>query len=465
MKKDYLKFSNKPMSFLPKVNSRRFRTEAGFATRAYKTDGGGEGSDSPEAKALIQKIKDQVAEQLGTRASKEELTTLNNEIAKFKDLNIEALREMTKEGEGNIMNILAAQGAEIVKLKTQGVSNETRMSTRERIQKYLTENKEKLEAFRRGDSKVFGVDKNGEADIVLETRAAATMGVSTSSNGSAFAPMPEVVPGLIDLYRNRPFIEQYANNSATNRPRIVYTEKTNPQGNAAFLLEGGVKPLISFEWITRESYAKKVADKIKVSSEAMEDVEWLAAEIEKELKYQVDIKVDVELLTGTGDGTQGTADLKGLTTFVAGYTLTTIKTPSPNNFDAIRASIAQIISLNFNPDVVFINTIDGANMDLTKDAQNRPLKFMYETPDGKLFKLNVVETNQIPQGSFLVADMSKFRIRNYKPFAIYYGWVNDDFEKNLITIIGERRLHAYVYNNEIGAFVYATFAAVKTALT
>ena len=471
MTKNYLNFGSKPTSYAPKFISRRHRAPGSFATASYLTDA----EKQAEADLLIAKIKDSIKGELDTRASKtelggkasiEELKTLQKEMDRFKDIDIEALREMAKPGDKNIMKILAEQGAEIVKLQTQGPAQEVRLSTRARIEKYLTDNKEKLESFLAGKSNTFGTDGKGEAGIVLEdTRAAATMTIGNSSNGSVFAPMPEVVPGLIDLYRNRPFIEQYANSSSTSSPRIVYTEKTNPQGNASFLLEGGVKPLISFEWVTHESYAKKVADKIKVSSEAMQDVAWLAAEIEKELKYQVDIKVDADLLSGTGDGTGGTADLKGITLIAGGYVLTTIKTLAPNNFDAIRAAAAQLVSLNFNPDTVFINTIDGANMDLTKDAQNRPLKFMYETNDGKLFHMNVVETNQIPQGSFLVADMTKFRIRNYKPFAIYYGWVNDDFEKNLITIIGERRLHAYVYNNEVGAFVYATFAAVKTALT
>jgi hypothetical protein len=61
--------------------------------------------------------------------------------------------------------------------------------------------------------------------------------------------------------------------------------------------------------------------------------------------------------------------------------------------------------------------------------------------------------------------MSRFKVRNYQPFSIAYGWVNDDFEKNLVTVIGERRLHAFVAANDIGAFVYDTFANIKTAIT
>jgi len=373
------------------------------------------------------------------------------------------------EGENSLKSILKRQGEVITSLKELGASGNNRIkSIREELKTFFNDpvNKAKIQQFKRGEIKAFGAEvntTNGQMMAGIQLKAASTMTVA--SNDTQFVPGVQVLPGLVELTRNRPFIESFANVSTTNRPRLVWTEKYNPQGQAAFIGEGTVKPLISFGWRIRESYAKKVADKIKVSTEALDDIDWMAAEIETELKYQVDIRVDISLLTGVGDGTNTATDLQGLVSAIGGFVLTAVNTKVPNNFDVGRASYAQIVSLNFTPTHWFINPIDSANMDLVKDANGRPLAVEYRDPTGKIIKLIPVETNQISVGYFLMGDMTRFKIANYQPFSIYYGWVNDDFEKNLVTIIGERRLHAYVASNDFGAFVYAKFADVKTAIT
>jgi HK97 family phage major capsid protein len=361
---------------------------------------------------------------------------------------------------------MRSQGEELVALKSANQVNQSAKpkSVAEEIKSYLENNKEQWDAFRRGEVKSFGSSKDGSA-IDLSVKAS-TMLVSTNTSGSAFVPRPVYEGGLIDLVRNTPFIEQYANTALVGSPRIIYTEKVNPDGDADFIGEGVLKPLIDFDIQTTTVYAKKVADKIKVSTEMLDDIDFMAAEINNELKYQVDIHTDDQLLAGTGDGSEANANLKGLTSFAGGYVLTTVETSTPNNFDAVRAAAAQIMSLNFSANYAFVNPIDAANMDLTKGDDGQYTIPPFKSATGMdIAGIRVVETNQIPVGFFLVGDMTKFKVRNYKPFAISMGWVNDDFEKNLVTIIGERRLASYVSVNHTGAFVYDSFADVKTAIT
>lgn len=412
--------------------------------------------------ALLEKIKGSVSEKFDTLVKENpELIELKKLVDEFKNAATKA--ELKVIGDkltalkfDEVKQVVVELEAKFKALNENGKPGVVDMSVRNQIKSAIEKNKDKWEAFKKGEVKMF--------DFELDFKAADTMTVATNTSSSAFVPTPEMVPGLVELARNRPFIEAYANTSGTSSPRIVWAEKTNPQGNAGFIAEGTVKPLIDFDIETNESYAKKVADKIKVSTEMLEDIDFIAAEIENELRYQVDIKVDTELLSGAGNGTSGATTLKGLTQYAGGYVLTTIATPTPNNFDAIRAAIAQIISLNFNPTHVFINPIDGANMDLVKDENGRPLSMEYRA-NGSIYRLTPIETNQMALGQVLVGDMSKFIVRNYKPFNIQYGWVNDDFEKNLVTIIGERRLHDYVADNNTGAFVYDDFATIKAAIT
>lgn len=364
----------------------------------------------------------------------------------------------------------------IQQLKDKGKEPATplRQSIAQQLKAFIVANPDKWEAFKSHESLSFGTTKEkdpvtgqmvqkGAIELQFFHKAAATMSVANSTGASAFVPTIEMVPGLVQIARNQPFLEDYANTSATSSARIVWVEKTNPQGQAAMTPEGGLKPLISFEIKTNESFARKVTDKIKVSTEMLDDIDFIAGEIENELKYQVDIAVDNQLLTGDGTGN----NLKGITRYAGLYVLTTVKTTgTPNDADAIRAGIAQIKTLNFNANYAFINPVDGANMDLTKNTQGSYIIPPFQSSNGlTIAGVTVVESNQMPQGQVLLGDMSKFVVRNYKAFSIQYGWVNDDFELNLVTIIGERRLHDYVADNNTGAFIYDSFANIKTAIT
>lgn len=465
-----------------KIISRRLHLRD-FVTAAYKSDGDKDIDDdkslTDEQKAQKKKLRLEIrslAEEMiktGGYLKKEEIEAeLVTRMKPFEGVTPDAIRAWneiktaTEKTIGELREALTAQGLALTALKEKALAElPDRKTIASAIRAAIEKDKDAWEAFKNRKSNSFGTAKGDAAIEIGNVRAAITMTVGSSTGTSAFVPNVEVVPGFVDLARNQPFIENYANTSNTTSARIVWAEKYNPQGNAAFIGEGVVKSLISFEIRTMESYAKKVADKIKVSTEMLEDIDFIASEIENELRYKVDMAVDASLLTGAGDASNSATDLKGLTAYIGGFVLTTIATTTPNNFDAIRAAAAQVVSLNFNPSIVFINTIDAANMDLVKDTQGRPLAMQYKDANGKVYRLTVVETNQMPVGSFLLGDMSRFKVRNYQPFAISYGWVNDDFEKNLVTIIGERRLHAFVAANDTGAFVYDTFANVKTAIT
>lgn len=402
--------------------------------------------------ALIKQIKEQIEESIKFKANATEVAELKIKLAE-----LEAKAKDTKESsDTEALKTAVAELEASVKALKEGaiVKNAKGKSLREQIKEQMIANPEKWAAFIKGEAKGFGME--------LVFKAPATMTVATNTGGSAYLPEVEMVPGFTDLSRNRAFLEQYSNSSSTARSRIVWVEKTNPEGQAEFIGEGELKPLIDFEWKTNRSDAKKVADKIKISTEMLDDIDFMAAAIENELRYQVDIAVDEGLLSGDGTGD----NLKGITEYAGAYVLTTVQTTTPNNSDAILASSTQVKTLNFMATHAFVNPIDYANMLLQKSTTGEYVIPPFAAADGlTIGGVKIIESNQILVGSVLVGDMTKFVVRNYKPFGIQYGWVNDDFEKNLVTVIGERRLHDYVADNNTGAFVYDTFANIKTAIT
>ena len=64
--------------------------------------------------------------------------------------------------------------------------------------------------------------------------------------------------------------------------------------------------------------------------------------------------------------------------------------------------------------------------------------------------------------------MGDFRylfIRDYVGLTISFGWENDDFTHNRLTVVMEKRLLAYVKAQYKTAFVTDTYANVITAIT
>jgi hypothetical protein len=352
-------------------------------------------------------------------------------------------------------NIIKAQGEAITAMKGNGGAGEAK-NVRYYVAKWFEENKNQIAAIKAGN-------KEGGLRGITIPKAAITMTEATSLNGSSYLPSPVILPGVVDLARVQPTFWDRLRKGALKANPLIWVNKYNRQGNAVFTSEGSVKTLISFELQTESSAPRKIPAKMKVSREMLDDIDYLASLIEGELRYEVDKLSNSGVLTGDGIA----PNPKGVTIYAGVYSLATINgVLNPNNSDAIRAAIAQIRLLFFDgPLTAFVNPADAAVMDLQKSSQGVYVLPPFTTADGRTIAgCPVVEDNNIAAGYLLIGDMSKYKVYMHEDFFIEWGWVNDDFEKNLVTVIGERRFHAFVSGNETGAFLYDTFNNIKTAI-
>lgn len=464
MKHAYLKFGNKPKSYAPRMVTRRFPGLSRHGSSAYKSDGDDPDDEKdPEKKKLLDSVRGAVKKELETRGAvnKEDVDKIIKAV--FEGVNIEALRSYKKSFDELPETVRTmAEKLEALSKRATDAAPERRKSIAAQLREHFSREKPgEAEGEKTTRSKWEAFKKREITNLSLELRVPAPITIS-ANQPNTYVPGYEEIPGLIDLPRNRPFMMAISNVGTTNKPSVVWTEKTNPEGQAQFIGEGDLKPLIDFKYATKRESAKKVADRIETSEENLDDIDWMAAEIENELRYQIEIAVSTQLLTGDGLGD----NLKGLDAYAGGYVLTTVETTDPNNADAIRAAIAQIRSLNFIPDLVVINPIDAANMELEKATDGHYIIPPFKSVDGTVISgVRVVEENGLPVGSVLVGDMRRFRVRIYKPLVIEYGWVNNQFAENMVTIRGEMRLYSFVATNDTGAFVYDTFANIKSAIT
>jgi HK97 family phage major capsid protein len=393
---------------------------------------------------------------------KEHITTLVNKESeghisekamtdKVTALITEAMKDLKENGElKKLTDALADLGLKLKGLQENPMGEDARKTIQTEIEKSIKDNPEKWKAFKNGTAQNF----------VMELKVAGTMLMSDHvTNGPLTAGAWE--PGVIQIARNEPKIIPVTNYATTTSDTIYWVEKANPDGNADWTLEGGVKPLVDFDFVKKSSSAKKVTGKIKLSTEMLEDVPFMSAEINNELLVVVNLKSDDGVLTGDGIA----ENIKGIMEYSGAYVLATVKVATPNNYDCIVAGATQVKSLNFIPTHVFLNPIDSANLNLSKGTNGHYIFPPFVTPNGQVINgLTVIETNQMTVGTFLVGDMTKSKVRDYKGFTVTMGWVNDDFEKNLVTVLGERRLHHFIADLDTGAFVDDTFTNVKNAI-
>jgi Phage capsid family len=408
---------------------------------------------------LLKQIKETVATELETRATKDDVA---NATAKFmesiKDLDLEGLRSISKE-EGGVMGILKAQSEKIEELSKKVTGAPKDMSLRAQIESWVNKNKAVLDKIKEGNNP-------GELpEMKLNLRAAITMTEAASLNSSAYLPNPgKYGTGIVDLVRVQPtFWNQLSKGSTRSNP-LYWVNKTNKQGNATFIGEGVLKELASFELSTEISTPKKVAERMRVSTEMLYDIDYLETEIMKEMRYEVETAANTAVLTGVGSSTSPA----GITTIASAFNLTTVATTNPTTYDVIRAAIAQIRTLNFNGVITaYMNPIDIANMDMEK-ATDSGVYIMppFISAEGTVVKgVRVIEDNNIAVGYLLIGEMDKYKILMHEEMTVRWGLDSDDFSKNLVTAIAEMRFHQFYSANHTGAWIYDAIADIKTAIT
>jgi len=335
---------------------------------------------------------------------------------------------------------------------------EQAMDLRSQIQAWKDANQETIDLVR--------TKTEHRAIPALEIRAVADLTLAKlNAGGSAFLPNAGVLPGVIDLVRTQPTFWNRLTKLRTGLNPLVWVNKVNKEGAANFIGEGVLKPQVSFELETETSVPKKVAERIRVSTEMLNDVPSMESLIRNEMTYEIEKHANDAVLTATLSST----DPAGITTLASGFTLTSIEAGTlPSYADAIRAAIAQLQSLNFTDNITaFINPIDAANMDLSKSSDDgHYLLPPFVSQNGMLVAgVPVIVDNNIAVGNLLIGDMTKYKIYMYENLTVRFGLDGNDFSENMVTVIAEMRFHQTFSGNHTGAFIYDTFADIIAAIT
>jgi HK97 family phage major capsid protein len=337
---------------------------------------------------------------------------------------------------------------QVLDLENKGVPT----NAPENLTSLLTEKADELKAMK---------EKSG-ASVQIQLKAVGTMALSTNTTGQI--PQAERENGITRIVRRNPFILELVNVGTIMSNVWEWVEQKNVEGGSAMTAEGAAKSQADFDLVVASANVKKVTAYIKVTKEMLDDVALMRSEIDQELTELINLRIDDQLLNGTGLTVNLTGINTNATAWAAGAFALSI--PSPNVFDVIRTAINQVRVNLFEPNYVIMHPTDVTKMDLAKASDGHYVLPPFISNDGTTVSgIRVVSNTGVTVDNFLVGDFSKAGVRFKEGLTINVGYENDDFTKNLVTILAEARLVQRVKSNHYGAFVKGVISTSITALT
>ena len=281
---------------------------------------------------------------------------------------------------------------------------------------------------------------------------------TTITNATAGALVePQVVGGVITPPERKLTIRDLLMPGQTDSSAITYMRETGFTNNAAPQANQGDKKAqsdITFDRKTEN--VETIAHFIKVAKQILNDASMLASSIDQRLMYGLKLKEEEQLLNG--DGLNG--NLHGIIPQATAFSNPAAAVKKYTIIDQMRLAMLQAILAEYPASGHVLNPIDWATMELLKDNEGR---YIIGQPQGEtnptLWRLPVVETQAIAPTKFLTGAFNMAaQIFDAEDASIEVGFENDDFTRNLLTILCEERLALAVYRPE--AFIYGTLQAV-----
>lgn len=341
------------------------------------------------------------------------------------------------------MNGLKAQVTEIEQKLARGTGKET--EEKKSIGEQFTDG-EGFKAFKEA-----GFSKNARgADIKVK---ATLTSLTTDAAGSVGDAINQTrLPGVLALPQRRLTVRDLLTPGRMDGNTLEYVKETGFNNNAAPVAEGAAKPESDVKFDLFTTSAKVIAHWMKASKQVLEDISQLRSIIDQRLLYGLAYVEENQLLNGDGTGQNLLGIIPQATPYAPQFVV-----DMENPMDMIRLAMLQAALAEYPATGVVLHPTDWARVELTKDAEGR---YIIGNPQGTasptLWTLPVVPTQAITVDKFLVgAFRLGAQIFDRWDGRVEAGYVNDDFIKNLVTILSEERVALAVYRPE--AFVYGDF--------
>lgn len=396
-----------------------------------------------------EKKRKALEEAIEGKASKDDIAKMQDDIKQAQTEQLKQLNEVLKE-----------HGVMIKQLSTPAGKTATG-SFSEQIAKALTVNAEKLKTMK--DGTVSEVKANA---FEFEVKVPGTITSANISGGNV--PVEDRIEGFNTIPSRRVRLLEVMNQRSTTSNVVSWVYQANKDGAAGQTAEGAAKNQIDFDIVVANETVKKTTAFIKVSTEMLDDVEWIQSEIEQELMRELLKKVEATAYSGDGTG----QNHRGIRTVASAFAPGTFAAAvdNANEVDVLTVAMNQVDIAQENEGIVnyiFMHPSDVTKLLLTKvsTSDKRYVDRLIQVGSTLILDgVPIIKSTLITQGEYLVGafDLAILVTRSSMRFDI--GLDGNDFTENLRTILGEWRGLTLVKNNDRSAFVAGDFATDKAAL-
>lgn len=426
---------------------------------------GAAGAPTEEETALLEKMR---------KSASDTVTKFFNENAEMKEIRdiLEAYKKADTPGKiDQILKDIDKLGTELKAAKENAV--------KEKSQRISTFRDDIANAYKTllTPENVEAIKSKSKNSISIETKSAGTITTAniTPASGSIAFSLADFIPTPVEIVRRNPFVIQLINTMRTTKKIIYWVEQRNPDGGAGGTAEGSAKTQQDFDLVEASANVIKFTSYIKVSREMLDDVPYMDSMIRKNLVDLVMLKMDTDALTGTNTTTSLNGIQNQATAWTGGTTFAA-SVPYANYFDVLKIGINQVATAtggdsnyaaDFQANLILMHPTDLTVMLIAKDTQGRYLRDLLTYPTSNVIEIDgvrIVTSTGVPQGYFYIMDATKVNFALREDAMIMVGYENDDFTKNLVTILCETRGCLWIPNNYRGAVVYGNFTTAVASL-
>lgn len=295
-----------------------------------------------------------------------------------------------------------------------------------------------------------GMTSGERVDLRIKTTLTSLTTDAAGSVGDAINQTR--LPGILPLPQRRLYVRDLISPGRMDGNTLEYVKETGFTNSAAATAEGSSKPESDIKLDLQTTSAKVIAHWMKASRQVLSDISQLRSMIDERLIYGLKYVEETELLNGDNTGQH----LNGIVTQATAYSAP-ISIADLNIIDVMRLAMLQAALAEYPATGHVLHPTDWATIETLKDSTGR---YIIGNPQGTLtptlWGLPVVATQAMTVRKFLTGAFKLgAQLFDRWDARVEAGFVNDDFIKNLATILGEERLALAVYRPE--AFIYGDF--------
>lgn len=257
--------------------------------------------------------------------------------------------------------------------------------------------------------------------------------------------LPQMIPGVAAGPRLPFGVRTLVPQGMTTAGAAEYVEETSFTNNAAVVAEGAAKPKSDKVFTPKILPVQTIAHYFKVSRQTMSDLPAVAAAIENNGIYGVQVVEDDELLNGSGVAPH----LKGFNTVATAGAALDPGPPAPTLVDALGASYFSLASKGFLPDGAVVNPADWGAVALMRNSLGN---YLFANPVDysaapRIWGMRLVLSAKEAAGAYLVGAFGgNSQILDREEVNVRIAEQNeDDFIKNMVTVLVEERLVLLIF--------------------